>query len=93
MLVELNSSGQIQNVRWHGVLSDGTTYESDSLPLTSTGAEIIGTLAHVDGVPTKDETPHHARWWTKAHLDETWSLITTAKGYDVTNHVVKRPKV
>jgi len=96
-LVEMDSEGKIQNVYWHGVLSDGSKYESTPLPLHYRKEEEIrvGNLSHEDWAPSADETPHNTRWWTKAHLrvdDRSMStLVTTAKGFEVHNAIVRLP--
>lgn len=94
-LVSMNKTDQILDVRWHGVLNDGTTYESSSLPFSCDTSDetdgSIGTLSQGDWVPKEEDTPHNTRWWTKAHLDDESTLLTTAKGYDVHNCIVQRP--
>ena len=97
-LVEMNERGEILNVSWHGVLSDGTSYQSAPLPLTKDDENTtdklndnrIGTVAQGDWVPEESETPHQTKWWTKTHLDNETTLLTTAKGYDVHNCLVRR---
>ena len=94
----MNEGGEILKVSWHGVLSDGTTYKSVPLPLTKdeegrTGTMnggIIGTIAQGDWVPQEHEAPHQTKWWTKTHLDDGSTLLTTAKGYEVHNCIVDK---
>ena len=86
-LVELNSRGEILDVRCHGVLSNGTRYETKPLPLDAEhGETTIGTLASEVQAPSDGGK----LWWTKAQLDDDSFLLTTAKGYDVTNCLIKK---
>jgi hypothetical protein len=93
VLVELDlkeSGGVLEKVYWHGVLSDGTLYETSNL-LDQDDNTRTGTIASGDWVPSKEETPEQTKWWTKIQGRDGFSLITTAKGYNVTNYVVEGP--
>lgn len=94
-LVEIDEKGNVLNVYWHGILNDGTAFQSSPLPLTKNeedntglGFEAIGTVAQGHWVPKEHETPHETKWWTKAHLDDRSTLLTTARGYEVHNCLV-----
>ena len=92
----MDQAGQIWEVYWHGVLNDGTAYESSSLPLTKdeedSNSITVAMVAHGDWVLKEDEIPHSTKWWTKAHLDHQTTLVTTAKAYEVHNCIVDRPR-
>ena len=88
-------TGNILDIRCHGVLSDGSLYETESLAIGNTDChtKIVGKLATGSDVPNKDDTPHHTRWWTKALFrNQDSCLLTTAKGYDVHNIITRRPQ-
>ena len=81
-LVEMDHQGRILDVYCHGLLSDGTQYQSESLPMTTTAISedarddssdlIIGMFAlpnNENQVPSTEDTPHQRHWWTKGHLN------------------------
>ncbi|CAB9526918.1 expressed unknown protein (Partial), partial [Seminavis robusta] len=88
-LVTIDSEGRLQDVRWHGVLCDGTAYETENLLESSSCAPSVGYLADGDWLPDQDGTPHETPWWAKAHLADGSILLSTAKGYDVSNYMAK----
>ncbi|CAB9524065.1 expressed unknown protein [Seminavis robusta] len=88
-LVTIDNEGRLQDVRWHGVLCDGTLYETENLLSSSSCAPSVGYLADGDWLPDQDGTPHETPWWTKALMADGSVLLSTAKGYDVSNYMAK----
>jgi hypothetical protein len=48
-------------------------------------------LAAGDWLPSQAETRHQTPWWTKASLDSSMTLVTTGKGYHVSNYLAEGP--
>lgn len=80
-LVEMDHQGRILDVYYHGVLSDGTQYQSESLPMTTTaisedarddsidlGIGMFAVPNKENQVPSTEDTPHQRHGWTKGHL-------------------------
>ena len=89
VLVEL-ANGKLQSIRYHGVLSDGTEYESVDLvdadseaPTTS-----VGKVAPTSMVPDPSNSPHEGRWWTKGVCRDGSRLYYAGEGYNVWNYIV-----
>lgn len=101
-------TGKILNISLHGVVSDGSTYEADCFPTSdddnnpqqqqqqwhqeNASDRIVGCLLPNDSIPLGPHLPPESRWWTKAIFKDGSVLVTTAKGYDVTNSILKPTK-
>ena len=81
------SSGVILDAYCHGVLSDGTAYESEHIFGGDARADssilglTVGTLASGSVVPSQDQSPHHGPWWTQAALADGSYLLAAGKGF------------
>ena len=104
VLVEISKGGTtLESVRYHGVLSDGTEYESVNLldadshsqqndAIASSSSSSCNTLGQVAPdflVPTASESPHEdGRWWTKGICRDGSHLYYAGEGYNVWNYIV-----
>jgi len=98
VLVELGKGGEsLESVRYHGVLSDGTEYETVNLlgggddddvdgGVSSIGS--IGQVAPTSMVPDPSDSPHGGRWWTKGICRDGSRLYYAGEGYNVWNYIV-----
>lgn len=97
-------SGNITNAYYHGVLSDGSHYKTRELDFSPPAAIVsssdatlaMGNLASSSKVPSRGDTPHKGRWWTRAEFDplETEKrcgsfLVTTGEGFDIWNRIIE----
>ena len=90
VLLELSCNGQLENVKYHGVLSDGTEYETVDL-LSHAENSTIGQVAPGHMVPSELDSPHQGRWWTKTIFSDGTHLFHAGEGFDVWNFVSKPP--
>ena len=105
VLIELDhDTRDLLDVRYHGVLSDGTEYEVDNLleelPNTNSAAEhdtneypVVGEVTPNMLAPPIDESPHQGQWWTKAIFKDGSHLLYAAKGFDTWNYLVPPPVI
>ena len=104
VLVKLSKGAtSLESIRYHGVLSDGTEYESVDL-LAADGADCegfdhndeksttsvgsMGEVAPMSMVPDPSESPHEGRWWTKGICRDGSRLYYAGEGYNVWNYIV-----
>lgn len=95
VLVELSKGATtLDSVTYHGVLSDGTKYESinildaDSYSQHHNTSTLIGQVAPDFLVP-KNQSPHESgRWWSKSIFRDGSHLYYAAEGYRVWNYFV-----
>ena len=101
VLVELsNGATTLESILYHGVLSDGTKYESiDLLGADDTDSDdndkpwtksfdSVGQVAPECMVPNPLNSPHEGRWWTKGICRDGSRLYYAGEGYDVWNYIV-----
>jgi len=104
VLVELSKGAtSLESIRYHGVLSDGTEYESVNLLDTddedsdvlqrddqklTTSVGSVGQVAPTSMVPDPSESPHEGRWWTKGICRDGTRLYYAGEGYNVWNYIV-----
>lgn len=96
-------TGELNDVHYHGVLSDGSMYESTNLMTCSPDSKYIGkildenmfdivgcTIAH-RGDPSKNTDTSDdfqpKRWWVKCKLKSGEYLVTSGKGYNIWNAI------
>lgn len=91
VLLELGAFGSmLKSVKYHGVLSDGTEYETINL-LDHGENSMIGQVAPDHLVPSEKESPHQGRWWLKSVFSDGSHLFYAGEGFDVWNFVSKPP--
>lgn len=101
VLVELSGGTlALHSVLYHGVLSDGTAYESLNLVAPAEGGTAAGAAASdaasasVGGrapaamVPEPAHSPHDGHWWTKGICRDGAHVYYAGEGYDVWNYLV-----
>jgi len=104
VLVTLSKGAtSLESIRYHGVLSDGTQYESvDLLGAENADSEVchdndqihtasvgsVGQVAPKSMVPDPSESPHEGRWWTKGICRDGSRLYYAGEGYNVWNYIV-----
>jgi len=90
VLVELSKgASSLESIRYHGVLSDGTEYESVDLLGGKQNMETsIGQVAPTSLVPDPSNSPHEGRWWTKGICRDGSRLYYAGEGYNVWNYIV-----
>ena len=98
VLVELSKGATfLESIRYHGVLSDGTEYESvdllgaDSEDFDQNSTEYIGSVGQVaptSMVPDPSNSPHEGRWWTKSICRDGSRLYYAGEGYQIWNYIV-----
>jgi len=82
------------HVRFHGTLSDGTTYETRSLPMTtpSNSQYNIGNIDEAGIGPTPEESPHEGPWWCRASFRDGSLLLSGGHGFNFWNCLLKNPR-
>jgi len=104
VLVELSKGAtSLQSIRYHGVLSDGTEYESVDLlgaddvdneelfrndPKSTISLGSVGQVAPTSMVPDPSDSPHEGQWWMKGKCRDGSRLFYAAEGYSVWNYIV-----
>jgi len=104
VLVELSKGAtSLQSIRYHGVLSDGTEYESVDLlgaddadnevlfrndPKSIISLGSVGQVAATSMVPDPSDSPHEGQWWMKGKCRDGSRLFYAAEGYSVWNYFV-----
>jgi hypothetical protein len=93
LLTQDVDTGDIVRVICHGILSDGTMYETKPLPWrdfdTSESHLGVGCLARRNShIPSEKDSPHKGRWWTRASFLDGSHLLTTGEAYDVWNYII-----
>ena len=97
MLVKLSSGTlALHSVLYHGVLNDGTAYESLNLVAATEGGTTASdaTSASVGGrapaamVPEPAHSPHKGHWWTKGICRDGAHVYYAEEGYAVWNYLV-----
>lgn len=80
-----DNHGDIQSVKYHGVLSDGIEYESVNL-LDHADNSTIGQPAPPSMVPPISDSPHQNKWWTKSIFSDGSHLFHAGQGFNVWNY-------
>jgi hypothetical protein len=80
----------LESVAYHGVLSDGSEYETVNL-LTHGKNTTIGQVAPEHSVPSELDSPHQGRWWTKSILSDGSHLYHAGEGFRIWNFAGKPP--
>ena len=84
VLMELDAQQTIQSVKYHGVLSDGSEYETINL-IDDADATAVGQIAPDSLVPSETDSPHQGPWWTKMVFSDGSHLFHAAEGYSAWN--------
>ena len=94
VLLEINSQHELTSVKYHGVLSDGTEYETINLIRSPHQDDVvsIGQIAPESLVPAEDESPHQGPWWTKMIFSNGSYLFHGAEGFRVWNYMINPRK-
>lgn len=74
----------LESLTYHGVLSDGSEYESVNL-MTHGKNTTIGQAAPEHLVPSEFDSPHQGRWWTKSILNDGSHLFHAGEGFRIWN--------
>jgi len=92
VLIHLGNFGSsLESLMYHGVLSDGTEYETlnfvhhDGQDTTTTTTTIIGQAAPDHLVPSEEDSPHEGRWWTKTIFKDGSILFYAGDGFHIWN--------
>jgi hypothetical protein len=89
VLISLSNNGlSLDSVIYHGVLSDGTEYESMNLLEAASRKTSLGLVAPDHLVPDAVGSPHQGRWWTKNIFSDGSQLLHAGEGFNVWNYVV-----
>jgi hypothetical protein len=86
-------TGKLLEVSFHGVLSDGSNYETKPLPLAvtqvdqSTSSLAIGTLARTCAA-MRASCSVRDLWWTRAELKDGEFLVSRGEGFNVWNQIL-----
>jgi hypothetical protein len=84
VLIQLDAQQTIQSVKYHGVLSDGSEYETINL-IDDADATAVGQIAPDSLVPSETDSPHQGPWWTKMVFSDGSHLFHQAEGYSAWN--------
>jgi hypothetical protein len=76
--------GKLQDVCYHGTLSDGSDYETHSLLQETDDSLSVGQVASDMLAPDNGEP-----WWTRAALRNGSYIVSQGKGFEVWNHIVE----
>ena len=94
VLISLSDNGMtLDSVKYHGVLSDGTEYESMNLLEAASQETSLGLVAPDHLVPDALDSPHQGRWWTKNIFSDGSQLFHAGEGFNVWNYVVMEKEV
>jgi hypothetical protein len=89
VLISLSNNGMtLDSVKYHGVLSDGTEYESMNLLEAASRETSLGLVAPDHLVPDTFDSPHQGQWWTKNIFSDGSQLFHAGEGFNVWNYVV-----
>lgn len=88
VLIKLGEGGSMESLTYHGVLSDGTEYETVNL-ITNAQNTTIGQAAPEHLVPSETESPHQGRWWTKTTFSDGSHLFYAGQGFNIWNLMAK----
>jgi len=80
--------GTLESVTYHGVLSDGSDYETINI-LTHGKNTSIGQVAPEHLVPSERDSPHQGRWWTKSIFADGSYLFHAGEGFNIWNFISK----
>ncbi|KAL3917074.1 MAG: hypothetical protein SGILL_004882 [Bacillariaceae sp.] len=88
VLVSLSNNGNtLGSIKYHGILSDGTAYESVNL-LDAGSNTTLGKVAQDHVVPSAPDSPHQGQWWTKNIFSDGSQLFHAGEGFNVWNYFV-----
>jgi hypothetical protein len=90
VLIKLGKGGSLDSLTYHGVLSDGTEYETVNL-VNHGHNTTIGQPAPEHLVPSKADSPHQGRWWTKTMFSDGSHLFYAGDGFNIWNLMAKKP--
>jgi len=87
-------SGQIMSLSCHGVLSDGSAYESiDYLDNEGDNKALIGKLVDRRDLmfedSIQDDSNDQIEWWVKTRFTDGKYLVASSKGYEVFNSIAR----
>ena len=89
LLTQNVKTGEIVEAICHGILSDGTEYETHPLPWRDEETDQdprVGCIAQGSRVPS--DSPHNGPWWTRAAFKDSSRLLVAGEAYDVWNLIV-----
>lgn len=87
-------TGELLEVYFHGVLSDGSEYEAQPLPLAGTqlrksGSSLdVGTVTPACYTATRASCRRSDVWWTRAALKDGSFLVSRGEGFNVWNQIL-----
>jgi len=86
-------TGSIQGVVCHGKLSDGSSYQSvDYFSDTQIGKLVDKRKYIFEGSSQDEEQDEEMEWWIKTKFLNGKYLVSSSKGYSVSNSIVSRRK-
>ena len=94
LLKQWVGSGKIYSVGSHGVLSDGTAYDSDNLYGSDEGNAMIGTLVDRKKLVfeefVQDDSNDEVDWFVRSKLEDGSFLISSGRGIEVFNSIATK---
>ena len=94
LLEQCRETGKIVGVFTHGVLSDGSSYESVNFQEESEG--MIGKLVDRSKLcfegSVQDDSCDEVDWFVKSKFNDGTYLVSTSKGYEVYNSIASKKK-
>jgi hypothetical protein len=94
LIEQCAATGKLLEVSFHGVLSDGSCYETKPLPLAATqvgrasSSLAVGTLVPGCCTHRRANLKTSDLWWTRAALKDGTFLISRGEGFNVWNQVL-----
>ena len=92
VLIKLGLGGSLESLTYHGVLSDGTEYQTVNLVNHDGSSATIGQAAPEHLVPSQSDSPHQGRWWTKSIFSDGSHLFYAGDGFNIWNLLAKPAK-
>ncbi len=99
LIEQLVEDQSVSNLKCHGVLSDGTVYESVNffdnsrhLNDPQIGQLVDGKKLSCEGMDQQDESDDDLDWWVRSKFENGEYLVSSAKGYSAYNSIA-HPKV